>query len=195
MTSSPRGRLRRFLAVGAALVLAGCAAGPGAAEGGGKAAAKAVPATAADDLEGLAYEAFGCASRTDWVAAGLPADAWDDGTVRRTAADVTGDGVAEVLVQAGCPSATSTPASRVVVLDVSGAAPALLGVLGGDLFFPEATVSTAGATVTLSGPTVAGDDPTCCPGHVGTVTYAWDGARFVVEALNEVPGSAPVATR
>lgn len=193
MTSSPRGRFRRSLALGAALLLAGCAAGPGAADGGGKAAAKAAPTAA--DAEALAYEALGCASRTEWAAAGLPADAWDDRTVRRTAADVTRDGVDEVLVQAGCPSATSTPASRVVVLDVSGAAPALLGVLGEDLFFPEATVSTAGATVTLSGPTVAGEDPTCCPGHVGTVTYAWDGARFVVEGLTEVPGSAPVATR
>lgn len=189
MTPSPRGR-RRLLAVCAALLLAGCAAGPDAAGDGGKAAVKAGPEAAS-----LAYEALGCASRTEWVAAGLPAGAWDDGTVRRTAADVTGDGVDEVLVQAGCPSATSTPASRVVVLDVSGAAPVLLGVLGGDLFFPEATVSTAGATVTLSGPTVAGDDPTCCPGHVGTVTYAWDGARFVVEALTEVPGPALVATR
>ena len=191
MTPSPRGR-RRLLAVCAALLLAGCAAGPDAAGDGGKAAVKAV---GVGDPAGLAYEALGCASRTEWMAAGLPAGAWDDVTVRRTAADVTGDGVDEVLVQAGCPSATSTPASRVVVLDVSGAAPVLLGVLGGDLFFPEATVSTAGATVTLSGPTVAGDDPTCCPGHVGTVTYAWDGAHFVVEALTEVPGPALVATR
>jgi hypothetical protein len=123
------------------------------------------------------------------VATGLPAAAWDDETVRSSVADVTGDGADEVLVEATCPSPTSTPAGRVVVLDVTGAEPAVLGVLGGELFLPELTVTTAGSTVTLSGPTVAGTDPTCCPGHLGTVTYAWDGARFVVRTLDEVPAS------
>jgi hypothetical protein len=127
------------------------------------------------------------------VADGLPADAWDAHTVRTTFADVTGDGTDEALVQATCPAAVSTRADHVVVLDVTTAGPLLLGVLGDDLFHPQAEVTTEGTTVTLSGPTVADEDPYCCPGHWGTVTYGWDGAAFVVRSRSEVPGTQPAA--
>ncbi len=203
MTHSSRGRRLRALPVAACtavLLLSGCDTGPGAYPGGGKAAAKpapiAVPAVdsaAPLDWKGPGYRALGCTTRTEWITAGLPVDAWDAETVRSTVADVTGDGADEVLVQVTCPAPASAPANHVVVFDVTGAAPALLGVLGGDLFFPQATVITAGATVTLSGPTVAGDDPTCCPGHWGTATYAWNGDGFVVRTLSEVPATSPAA--
>ena len=77
---------------------------------------------------------------------------------------------------------------------VAGGAPELLAVLGDELFLPEATVSLDGTRVTLSGPTVAGEDPFCCPGHRGTVTYAWDGARFVVATRSEVPDPSPAVS-
>lgn len=198
MTHPPRGRLLVAAAVAACttvLLLAGCGTGPGRVAAGGATPPSTVPvavpvadATAAVDWKTAAYLALGCASREEWVAGGLPADAWDAGTVLRTAADVTGDGTDEVLVQAACPTAASTPPDHVVVLAGTAGSPTVLGVLGDDLFHPQATVTTAGATVTLSGPTVAGDDPTCCPAHRGSVTYAWDGDRFVVRTLAEVPG-------
>ena len=90
-------------------------------------------------------------------------------------------------MQATCPAAVSTRADHVVVLDVTTAQPTVLGVLGDDLFHPQADVTTQGSTVTLSGPTVAGDDPYCCPGHWGTVTYAWNDVAFVVRSRSEVP--------
>lgn len=202
MTHSPRGRrLWALLATCCAvLLLAGCDATTGS--GPDKAPAKPVgqavttPAGSAPtaDWKSLAYHAVGCSTRAEWVAEGLPADAWDDATVRTTSADVTGDGTDETLVQLVCPAAVSTRPDRVVVFDVTTARPAPLGVLGDDLFLPQASVTTEGTTVTLSGPTVAGDDPYCCPGHWGSITYAWDGDTFVVASRSEVPGTRPAAT-
>ncbi|MBJ7452952.1 MAG: hypothetical protein JHC71_12850 [Blastococcus sp.] len=199
MTHSPRGRIlpALVLAAGSLVLLAGCDAGTQTAPAGKAAVEKpAVAAPVADgsarvDWKSAAYSALGCVTRTGWVAEGLPAEAWDAQTVRTTFTDVTGDGTDEALVQATCPAAVSTRADHVVVLDVTTAPPALLGVLGEDLFHPQADVTTGGTSVTLSGPTVAGDDPYCCPGHWGTVTYAWDGAAFVVRSRSEVPGTQP----
>ena len=201
VTHSPRGRTVPALVLAACSVvlLAGCDAGarPPAADEEASLAKPAVVAAAVDgsgpaeDWRSPAYAALGCVTRTEWVAEGLPADAWDAWTVRTTFSDVTGDGADEALVQATCPAAVSARADHVVVLDLTGPRPALLGVLGDELFLPQATVTTGGSTVTLSGPTVAGDDPYCCPGHWGTVTYAWDGAAFVVRSRSEVPGTQP----
>ncbi len=201
MTLSSRDRRLRASAVAvcsAVLLLAGCGAGatPDAPVRDKTATEKPVAAPVADsgsrvDWKAAAYAALDCTSRTEWLADGLPAAAWDDETVRTTAADVTGDGADEILVQATCPAAASTRADHVVVFAVAGAAPEMLGVLGDELFHPQATLSLDGTTVTLSGPTVAGEDPYCCPGHWGTVSYAWDGVRFVVATRSEVPGSSP----
>lgn len=204
MTPSSPGRRLRASAVAvcsAVLLLAGCGAGahPGAPARDKAAAEKPVAAPVADsgsrvDWKAAAYAALDCTSHSEWLAEGLPAAGWDDETVRTTAADVTGDGADEILVQATCPAAASTRADHVVVFAVAGRTPELLGVLGDELFLTEATVSLGGTTVTLSGPTVAGGDPYCCPGHRGTVTYAWDGVRFVVETRSEVPVSSTGAT-
>jgi hypothetical protein len=197
VTHFPRGRTVPAV-VCSLVLLGGCGAGSQPAPAGKAALEKpavAAPAAAAGtapvDGKSTAYSALGCVTRTEWVAEGLPAETWDAQTVRTTFADVTGDGTHEALVQATCPAAASTRADHVVVLDVTSARPALLGVLGEDLFHPQADVTTEGTTVTLSGPTVAGDDPYCCPGHWGTVTYAWDGASFVVHSRSEVPGTQP----
>ncbi|SDF21365.1 LppP/LprE lipoprotein [Blastococcus aurantiacus] len=199
-----RGRPLRALAFAAGslvLLTAGCDAGTTPAPVGKAALEKpATPAVAAPaagsattplDWKSPAYAALGCAPRAEWVAQGLPADAWDARTVRTTFADVTGDGTDEALVQVTCPAAVSSHADHVVVFDVTTARPRLLGVLGDDLVHPRAEVATEGTTVTLSGPTVGDDDPHCCPGHWGTVTYAWDGAAFVVRSRSEVPGTQP----
>lgn len=210
MTPARPGRCFRTLAVLAlsgALLATGCdsepqaplmdksamdkTALPAVAEPAGGAA----PAAASADWKGLAYEALSCYPRDRWIADGLPADAWDAETVETTAVDVTGDDADDVLVQVTCPAPTSTRANQVVVFDLATAQPRLLGVLGTDLFHPRATVTTEGTTVTLSGPTIAGDDPYCCPGHWGTVTYEWTGFRFVVESRSEVPGTRPMAPR
>jgi hypothetical protein len=202
VTHPPRPRrLWALLACSAALLLSGCSpaeqqAAPGKAQEKPDAVAVTVPAAddaAARDWKSAAYRAVGCSTRAAWVSEGLPADAWDGAAVRTTSTDVTGDGTDEVLVQLTCPAAVSTPADHVVVFAGTGGEPTLLGVLGDDLFFPQADVTTDGATVSLSGPTVADDDPYCCPGHRGTVTYAWDGTRFVVASRSEVPGTRPVS--
>lgn len=205
MTHSSRGRRIRATAVAACsavLLLAGCDADSLASRPDRSAlenpAVPAVAVPAADsaprvDWKAQAYLATGCDTRTEWVADGLPAEVWDAETVQTTFVDVTGDGTDEVLVQVTCPAAASTRANHVVVLDPSTPRLTLLGVLGDDLFHPSATVTTDGTTVTLSGPTIADDDPYCCPGHWGTVTYAWDGIHFVVEERSEVAGTHPAA--
>ena len=182
------------------LLLAGCDAETGSGAAGSIEAVVEAPIAApvADsgvrlDWKAAAYAALDCPTRGDWVADGLPAAAWDDETVRISVADVTGDGSDETLVQATCPAAVSGHADHLVVLSTTGSAPRVLGVLGDDLFHPQAAVTVDGTTVTLSGPTVAGTDPYCCPSHTGAVTYAWDGARFVVASRSEVPAPAPAA--
>ncbi|MBN1091768.1 LppP/LprE family lipoprotein [Blastococcus sp. TML/M2B] len=196
MTIPPRARRLRAAAVvacSALLLLAGCEAGPHAATPvAGKAPATSEPVATRVDWKTAAYAALDCAPRDAWVAGGLPGELWDAETVRRSVADVTGDGADEVLVQLGCPSAVSTPAERVAVFDVRGSAPRLIGVLGEELFLTRAAVTADGTTVELTGPTVAGTDPYCCPGHTGSVTYAWDGALFVVRSLTETPAAPDV---
>ncbi|MGY2127443.1 hypothetical protein [Blastococcus sp. SYSU DS0617] len=193
-------RTAALVACSAVLLLAGCTAQAQPPQPGKAALAKPVAApvaapagdaTARLDWRSAAHLALGCTTRAGWVADGLPGDAWDAETVRTTFADVTGDGTDEALVQLTCPAPVSTRAERVVVFDVTAHRPAVLGVLGDDLFHPQADVTTDGTTITLSGPTVAGDDPYCCPGHWGTVTYTWDGDAFVVGTASEVPGTEP----
>jgi hypothetical protein len=203
VTLPSRGRRLRASAVAACsavLLLTGCAAEPrpGAAASDEAVVEKPIASPVADsglrvDWKAAAYAALDCPARAEWVADGLPAGAWDAETVRSSVADVTGDGAGETLVQATCPAAVSGRADHVVVFATAGTAPRPLGVLGNDLFLTRATVAVEGTTVTLSGPTVAGADPYCCPGHQGTVTYAWDGARFVVASQSEVPGTAAAA--
>ncbi|TKJ21986.1 hypothetical protein [Blastococcus sp. CCUG 61487] len=199
-------RLRAFvvLAFSGALLAAGCDADgqpPLPDKSTTQAAVPAVAGSAGEpgssagttDWKGLTYGVLDCYPRDEWIADGLPAEAWDAETVQTTTADVTGDGVAEVLVQVTCPGPTSTRPDHVVVFDPTAKTPRLLGVLGDDLFHPRATVTTDGSTVILSGETIAGDDPYCCPGHWGVVTYSWNGVRFVVTSLTEAPGALPVA--
>ncbi|WP_040337187.1 hypothetical protein [Candidatus Blastococcus massiliensis] len=211
MTPAPRVRRLRTTAVAAAALAAvvlttGCDADAQPALPDKGQAKTALPAVAAPadgtasstgtvDWKGAAYGALDCYPREQWVADGFPAEAWDAETVQTTAVDVTGDGAGEVLVQVICPAPTSTRANHVVVFDVTTPQPRLLGVLGDDLFHPQADVTTEGTTVTLSGPTVAGDDPYCCPGHWGTVTYEWTGSRFVVASMDEVRGTRPATAQ
>lgn len=200
MTHSPRDRRLRAAAVAACsavLLLAGCAADPQVDKAAlAKPAHVPVAVPAVDpvplpDWKEAAYRASGCLTRAGWIAEGLPAGSWDDETVRTSTADVTGDGTAETLVQVVCPAPASSRPEHVVVFGTTGSSPVVLGLLGDDLFHQQAALAVDGPRITLSGPTVAGGDPTCCPTHWGTVTYVWDGARFVVESLVEVPGTSP----
>jgi hypothetical protein len=172
-----------------ALVLAGGAVLGGCATGGtGQADAPQVSL----DWKALAYGAAGCASRDEWVADGLPGASWDELTVATSSADVTGDGTAEVLAVTACPSAASEPGQGVVVFDVSRGEPATLGVLGEGIAFQGATVATADRSLTVSGPSAFGDDPTCCPAHWAAVTYDWTGSSFVLAEQVAVPTARPV---
>ena len=176
-------RLTALLLAGGA-VLGGCATG-GAGESGGP--------DVSPDWKALAYVAAGCASRDEWLADGLPAGEWDGPAVRTSTTDLTGDGTAEMLVVAACPSAASEPGEVVVVLDVSRGEPATVAVLGEGIAFRGATVSAAGGSVTVSGAATAGGDPTCCPGHWASVRYAWAGSAFVLAERVAVPTTSPVA--
>jgi hypothetical protein len=207
VTLAPRVR-RTWLSAAAALcavaLVSGCDAGDQPAAPDDAREKTAVPAVAAPvdatpsyvrttDWKAASYEVLDCYPRDQWIADGFPANAWDDETVQTTTVDVTDDGADEVLVQVTCPAPTSTRANHVVVFDVTAAQPRLLGVLGDDLFHPQADVTTDGTTVTLSGPTIAGGDAYCCPGHWGTVTYEWSGSRFVVASKDEIRGTQPPA--
>ncbi|RBY89392.1 hypothetical protein [Blastococcus sp. TF02A-30] len=143
------------------------------------------------DWKAVAYDAAGCPSREAWLADGLPAADWDDATVTTTSADVTSDGRPETLIALACPAAVSAPSQRVVVLDLSGSAPRPLGVLGGELGFSAVDVAAGPGTVTLTGPTVGGDDPTCCPTHEGTLVLRWTGKGFAVDSRIETASAGP----
>ncbi|MGY1773888.1 hypothetical protein [Blastococcus sp. SYSU D00813] len=175
-----------------ALLLAGGAVLGGCAVGGQAQAPDAGTPDLALDWKALAYGAAGCASRDEWVADGLPAADWDALAVTTSTADLTGDGTAEVLVVAACPSAASEPGEGVVVLDVSRGEPATLGVLGEGIAFQGASVSAQGRSLTVAGPAAAGADPTCCPGHWASVTYSWSGSAFVLAEQVAVPTTLPV---
>ena len=184
MPSRPALRLPALLLAGGA-ALGGCATGVF-----GQADAPEV----SPDWKALAYEAAGCASRTAWVADGLPAQGWDELTVAASRADLTGDGTDEVLVVTACPSAVSEPGESVVVFDVARGEPTGLAVLGEGIAFHGAAVTTAGGTVTVAGPATAGDDPTCCPGHWATVSYRWTGSTFTLAERLSVRTTHPVIT-
>ncbi|WP_409331940.1 hypothetical protein [Trujillonella humicola] len=170
-----------------ALLLAGGAVLSGCATAGQPAGPELAP-----DWKAAAYDATGCASRAAWVADGLPAADWDASTVSTSTADVTGDATAEVLVVTACPSAASEPGESVVVLDVGRGEPVALAVLGEGVAFQGATVRADGRSLTVAGPAAAGADPTCCPGHWASLTYAWTGSAFVLAEQVAVPTTRPV---
>jgi hypothetical protein len=179
---------RRALRLPALLLAGGAVLGGCATSGPGQSAAPDV----SPDWKVLAYTAAGCASRTAWVADGLPAASWDELTVATSRADLTGDGTAEVLVVAACPSAVSEPGEGVVVFDVARGEPTALGVLGEGIAFQGATVTTDGAALTVSGRAPTAGDPTCCPDHWASVSYDWSGSAFLLAEQVAVRTSLPV---
>jgi hypothetical protein len=187
----------------AASCLTGCAllaacAGPGTGTPTRAAVASVAPASAAPasvapasaapasvDWKAVAYPAAGCMSRSEWLALGVGAQDWDAAQVHVQTAELTGDGTPEVVVQLACPWPTGGSPDVVVVFTPDGSK--LLGRLGENLWFQGATVTTDGGRVTIAGPTVAGEDPLCCPAHHGQMTYRWNGARFVADEVVQTP--------
>lgn len=139
----------------------------------------AVAELAGFDWQTPAYDAAGCSSREDWLAYGGRLEDWQT-TVEPVSTDLTGDRSPEALVTLTCPAMTSSRSTVVVVFDIAGPAPRVLEVLGDDQGFRGLELTTGPRTVTLSGASVSGEDPYCCPGHVGSVTYRWTGGSFVV---------------
>jgi hypothetical protein len=180
-------RLPALLLAGGA-VLGGCTTGVT-----GQASEQGTVPDVSPDWKALAHAAAGCASRTEWIADGLPAAGWDEPTVATSRADLTGDGTDEVLVLAACPSAVSEPGQDVVVFDVSRGEPAALDVLGEGIPFFDATLTPDGRTLTVAGRAAAADDPTCCPGHWASVTYDWTGTAFRLDEQLTVRTTQPVA--
>jgi hypothetical protein len=148
-------------------------------------AAPASVAPASVDWKAVAYPAAGCMSRSEWLALGVGAQDWDAAQVHVQTAELTGDGTPEVVVQLACPWPTGGSPDVVVVFTPDGSK--LLGRLGENLWFQGATVTTDGGRVTIAGPTVAGEDPLCCPAHHGQMTYRWNGARFVADEVVQTP--------
>lgn len=145
------------------------------------------------DWKTLAYRAAGCLSRDDWLKLGVGTADWDDATVQTRTADVTGDGAPEVLVQLTCPTPTSSQPDQVVVFTGTAAGPTVIGVLHGDVSFRGATVTTDGTTITLSGPSVAGGDPRCCPAHWATASYRWSDGEFTLADRLEALTTRPIS--
>jgi hypothetical protein len=189
---SPRLRTAAGLLLAAALL---SACGPAAAEdlaaGDPAPTTPSAPPAEPVDWKSLAYEAADCLSRQEWIDYGQAGvETWDAAAIDTVTGDVTGDGETGTAVEAYCPAPTSSTSSWVAVFDRTHGEPALLGVLA-DLWFRDPTVDIDEGTLTIEGPTQAGDDPQCCPGHWGKAVYEWDGARYVLTGQLEAPTSQP----
>ncbi|MGY1688863.1 hypothetical protein [Geodermatophilus sp. SYSU D01105] len=158
-----------------------------------------VPATTAPtpavpvDWRPLAFDAADCVSREEWRSDHGDTATWDDTPLETHEADVTGDGRPEVFVTSTCPAPTSNRAAWVVAFQDTAGVPTALGVLTGDALLERPEVTTDGATVTLEGVTVAGEDAYCCGEHWARAVYRWTDGRFVLaerlEALTSQPFS------
>lgn len=155
----------------------------------------AAESLAAVDWKPAAYEAAGCLSRDAWLADGYASvETWDAMPVETQVHDVTGDGEPDALVLVQCPQPTSVGSAGVVVFDGADADHPALGVVGGELFFQGPELTVAGTTITLSGPTVSGDDAYCCAGHWGVVESRWADGRFVPVSTVEARTTQPISS-
>ncbi|GAB2603658.1 hypothetical protein GCM10027269_69440 [Kribbella endophytica] len=111
---------------------------------------------------------------------------WDKAPVKPRRLDVTGDRQPEMVVEAQCPSTTSSLPTQYAVFDTSGTAPRVLGVLGEAHYYREAKLTATGKTVVVSGTSVGGKDPSCCANHVARDVYQWDGSTFRTLTSTEI---------
>lgn len=134
------------------------------------------------DWKTLSYPHAGCIPREEWDG---PVDEWDAQQVSVAARDLTGDGQPEAVVQLSCPASTSAWPDIVQVWDVLSRTPRHMLTID-DLYFRGAKwqLGTDGS-ITVKGPTIAGFDALCCPGHWGEVRYARTDSGFVLEELTE----------
>jgi len=161
----------------------------------------AVPTTTAPttppapiDWKPLAFAAADCVSREEWLSDYGNAATWDETPLETHEADVTGDGRPEVFVTSTCPAPTSNRPAWVAAFGSTTAEPTLLGLLTGEAFFQRPEVTADGATVTLEGVTVAGEDAYCCGEHQGRAVYRWADGRFVLAERLEALTSQPISS-
>jgi len=149
---------------------------------------------AAFDWKAITYPLAGCLTReafSNGDVSGQSAQSWDAETVNPVAADVTGDGLQEVVVTLQCPASTSSWPDVGFVFDITKKEPKLILTID-DLYFRGATAETGDGFIAMSGPTVSEGDTLGGAKHWGSVRYAWNGTDFDQVSLVEVNTSQPI---
>ncbi|MCZ2812117.1 SGNH/GDSL hydrolase family protein [Modestobacter sp. VKM Ac-2979] len=146
--------------------------------------------TANTDWYAEAVAARGCANTV--VA---PSPGSDENT--QTTVDVTEDGYPDMLVELRCPTGTGSSPMEVVVFDLQGDQPAVLGHLQGDeqddaYFSLTADLTTSGRDISIAGRMFGPTDPPCCPLHFGAATWRWDGAEFRLQEAESALTDQPI---
>ncbi|WP_344835959.1 SGNH/GDSL hydrolase family protein [Kribbella ginsengisoli] len=144
----------------------------------------------ADRWRDQALRAIGCTLPPDEP--DFKTNVWDKAAVVPRRLDVTGDGKPEAVVEAQCPSTTSSHPTEYAVFDDSTATPRVLGALGEEHYYRQATLTVEGKTVVVAGTSVGGKDPLCCADHVARDVYQWDGSKFRnLSSTETYPKEAP----
>jgi hypothetical protein len=173
------------------LTLAACAATADQTAGGHPSAARLGTPSALVGGEPLAHVDWDVVARHALGCAPASGPKWDHLDVRLTYIDVTGDGVKDALVTAGCPSPTSSNPIYVAIFDgaSSPAAPRLVAVLGRSYYFRTVVVMVVGSTITMKGQALSANAAFCCPDERLTVTFMRHGSTFVQSAHRSMPMS------
>ena len=106
-------------------------------------------------------------------------------------ADLTSDGRPEAVVAGACYSSTAANPTQVLVFDGAqpGPDPSPLIAIGGDQQLIDASITLAGATVTITSAALSDEAPHCCPDLRIVQTYAWRDGAFARTGLTKGPAS------
>jgi hypothetical protein len=110
-------------------------------------------------------------------------------------ADLTGDGVPDVIEAASCFTTTAANADNIAVFDGKhpSAAPKPLLVIGRGAYLQgDVQIKTSGRTVTVASNALSKKAARCCPDLKVTQTYTWSGDHFTRTKYKEEPGPCPL---
>ncbi|NMO53806.1 hypothetical protein HH310_21805 [Actinoplanes sp. TBRC 11911] len=106
-------------------------------------------------------------------------------------ADLTGDGVADLIQAASCFTTTAANANNIAVFDGRhpSATPKTLLVIGRDAYLQgDVQITTSGRTVTVVSNALSKKAARCCPDLKITQAYTWTGDHFTRTKYKEEPG-------
>ncbi|MGW5721957.1 hypothetical protein ACWEVP_37685 [Amycolatopsis sp. NPDC003865] len=131
--------------------------------------------------ESLTRDALGCLPSTG--------ELWDVIRPAIQFVDLTGDGVKDAIVDAACPTDTSSNPSWALVYDgaTAGPHPQLLFAAGKNDDFRTTTLTFGTRSFTISGEAVSDTGVQASPDIMLTETYAWNGSTFIQTAKRQSP--------